>query len=177
VGSFVEAARSERTLSQADDFEERLRQAERRVFRIAFGVLGNGADAEEIAQEAFLRAHRRRASLRDPVRFTAWVSRIAFRLALNRRRAYARQRFRDTAWHDSRPGSLDGDRLVADQLVLERVREAIEDLPEKQRLVLVLCAVEGIEIREVAGLLGIPSGTVRSRLHLARKALIKRVDP
>jgi RNA polymerase sigma-70 factor (ECF subfamily) len=177
VSSFVEAARSERTLSEADDFEERLRQAERRVFRVAYAVLGNGADAEEIAQEAFLRAHRRRASLRDPLRFTAWVSRIAFRLALNRRRTYARQRFRDTAWHDSRPGVLDGDRLAAGQLVLERVREEIEGLPEKLRAVLLLCAVEGMEVREVADLLRIPPGTVRSRLHLARKALIKRIDP
>ena len=70
-----------------------------------------------------------------------------------------------------------GDRLAADQLVLERVREEIEGLPEKLRAVLLLCAVEGMEIREVADLLKIPPGTVRSRLHLARKALIKRIDP
>ncbi|MGH9863526.1 MAG: RNA polymerase sigma factor [Candidatus Acidiferrales bacterium] len=155
------------------NFAARLAESQRRVFQIAYNVLGNAADAEEVAQEAFLRAHGRRASLREPGRFRAWVSRIAFRLALNRQRSRRRQLARETAWHAARPETLDGDRAAADRLTLERLREEIARLPEKLRAVLLLSGVEGMDARETAAVLEIPVGTVRSRLHAARKRLLE----
>jgi RNA polymerase sigma-70 factor (ECF subfamily) len=154
------------------DFATCVAESQRRVFQIACGVLGDPAEAEEVAQDAFLRAYRRFASLRDPARFCAWVSRIALRLALNRRRSRRRQRARETAWQ-----AVVTDGAGADPLFLQRLRGEIDRLPEKLRLVLVLSAVEGMEAREVAGLLRIPAGTVRSRLHRARKHLLEVMKP
>jgi RNA polymerase sigma-70 factor (ECF subfamily) len=166
-------ARAAADASEAD-FATRVAESQRRVFQIACGVLGDPADAEEIAQETFLRAHRRFASLRDPARFQAWVSRIAFRLALNRRRARQRQRTRETAWQATRPAVAEN---TTDPLFLQRLQSEINRLPDKLRLVLVLSAVEGMEAREVATLLRIPAGTVRSRFYSARKRLLEVMKP
>jgi RNA polymerase sigma-70 factor (ECF subfamily) len=146
------------------------------AFRVALGVLRHREDAEDVAQEAFLRAHRAFASLRDRERFRAWMVRVAFRLALDRQRG-ARRRLR----HEEAAGmeaareiaSVEGE--MARNEIRERVGEAVDALPEKLRIVTVLAAIEGQEVREVARLLDLPEGTVKSRLHLARKALAERL--
>jgi RNA polymerase sigma-70 factor (ECF subfamily) len=145
---------------------------QRRVFQIAYGVLGNSADAEEVAQEVFLRAYQKFRSLRDAEKFRAWVNRIAFRLALNRHRGVRRRLIRDTAWHASTTESVDGAKQAEDRLLVEKLRGRIEDLPEKFRQVLQLSIVEDMDATDVGAVLGIPSGTVRSRLHAARKLLL-----
>lgn len=156
------------------DFAARLAESQRRVFHIALSVLANPADAEEVAQEAFLRAHRRFATLREPAKFRSWVSRIAFRLALNRLRAQRRQRARESTWQAARPEPLaDPARQAAGNILLDRLRAEIQRLPEGLRLVLLLSAVEGMDAGEVAAVLAIPTGTVRSRLHRARKILLE----
>jgi len=71
--------------SPAVGFGERVAENQRRVFQIAYSVLGNSADAEDVAQEAFLRAYQKFDSLREAEKFRAWVNRIVFRLALNRK--------------------------------------------------------------------------------------------
>jgi RNA polymerase sigma-70 factor (ECF subfamily) len=179
MSSWVEAwSRATATdFDRETSFSDRVTETQRRVFQIAYSVLGNSADAEEVAQEAFLRAYRRFASLRAPEKFCAWVSRIAFRLALNRYRSRRRQWARDTAWHGTRPLPVkDGARAAVGQVLLHQVRIEIDRLPEKLRVVLVLCALEEMEAAEVAGVLGIPVGTVRSRLHLARKRLLEAMS-
>lgn len=161
-------------MGESDDgFAARVAESQRRVFQIAYSVLANSADAEEVAQEVFLRAHHKFAALREPQKFGAWVNRIAFRLALNRQRAQRRQMTRDGSWHASGSSSLtDGQRRADERLVLDRVRKEIDCLPEKLRTVLLLCAVQEMEASEVAKVLKIPVSTVRSRLHLARKRLL-----
>lgn len=156
------------------DFAARVAETQRRVFQIAYAVLANPADAEEVAQDAYLRAYRRFPSLRDPGKFRAWVGRIAFRLALNRRRARQRQLARDTAWHGTRPDAVTAPN---DTFALARLRAEIDRLPEKLRAVLLLSAVEEMDAAEVAAVLEIPVGTVRSRLHLARKRLLEVMKP
>lgn len=158
-------------------FEARVRESQRRVFQVAYAVLGNAAEAEEVAQDAFLRAYGRLCGLRAPESFRAWVSRIAFRLALNRRRSLLRERSRETLWHGTRRQSLGGEGAAVDRLFLDRVRQEIDRLPEKLRSALVLSAVEGMDVSEVGRILRIPPGTVRSRVHLARKRLLERVTP
>jgi RNA polymerase sigma-70 factor (ECF subfamily) len=153
------------------DFAALLAGSQRRVFQIAYGVVGDSGEAEEVAQEAFLQAYRRLGSLREPAKFRAWVGRIALRLALNRRRTRSRQLARDTAWQAARPAALEAP--GTDRLWLARVREEIDRLPEKLRAVLLLSAVEGMDAAEVAAVLEIPAGTVRSRLHRARKLLLE----
>ncbi|HKZ53457.1 MAG TPA: sigma-70 family RNA polymerase sigma factor [Candidatus Acidoferrales bacterium] len=166
------------SVREEPDFATLLAENQRRVFQIAHGILGSPADAEEVAQEAFLRAHHRFASLRDPAPFRAWIGRIAFRLALNRHRARRRQLARETAWQATRPQTAtDPTRTPADHLFLDRLRSEIDLLPEKLRTALLLSAVEGMDAREVTTVLDIPVGTVRSRLHLARKRLLEVMKP
>ena len=151
--------------------------SQRRVFQIAYSVLRNRADAEEVAQDVFLRAYRRFALLRDREKFSAWVNRIAFRLALNRQRTLRRQVARDTAWHSTFSDAVrDGAQTADDRVYLDRLRNEIERLPEMFREVLLLCAIEDLDSGEVAAVLGIPEGTVRSRLHSARKKLLEALN-
>jgi RNA polymerase sigma-70 factor (ECF subfamily) len=155
-------------------FGARVTENQWRVFQIAYGVLGNSADAEEVAQEVFLRAYQKFHSLRESEKFRAWVNRIAFRLALNRQRGLRRRLARDTAWHASGPGDPAGEtRNTDERVLLERLRNEIEGLPEKLRRVLQLSIVEDMDATDVAVVLGIPAGTVRSRLHTARKLLLE----
>jgi len=158
----------------AEGFGERIAENQRRVFQIALSVLGNAADAEDVAQEAFLRAYQRFDSLREPEKFRAWVNRIVFRLALNRKRGYCRRLARDTAWQSAETATMvDGAKSAEQQVMLGRLRLEIEQLPEKLRSVLLLSLVEEMDATDVGAVLGIPAGTVRSRLHTARKRLLE----
>jgi RNA polymerase sigma-70 factor (ECF subfamily) len=147
---------------------------QRRVFQIAYGVLGNAADAEDVAQETFLRGYKKLASLRDAEKFRAWVNRIAFRLALNRQRGQRRRMARDSAWHVADMGvTVDGVKIAEQQVTLNQLRREVEELPERLRCVLQLSLVEDMGAEEVGAVLGIPAGTVRSRLHTARRLLLE----
>jgi RNA polymerase sigma-70 factor (ECF subfamily) len=143
------------------------------AFRVAWGVLRNDADAQDVAQEALLQAHRRFGELRQRSRFRAWLVRISFRIALDRRRANKRRQARETQWvlENSRNAQHRGEN-VEFQRQFDR---AMDELPEKQRLVLLLAAVEGHSLEEVSLLLGVPVGTAKSRLFGARKALAERL--
>jgi RNA polymerase sigma-70 factor (ECF subfamily) len=163
--------------AEAHDFEgfgERIAENQRRVFQIAYSALGNSADAEDAAQEAFLRAYQKFDSLRDAEKFRGWVNRIVFRLALNRRRGHGRRLTRDTAWQMTETRTMVDGAKDAEQLVmLDRLRREIERLPEKLRSVLQLSLAEEMEAADVGAVLGIPEGTVRSRMHTARKLLLE----
>ena len=155
-------------------FGARVAENQRRVFQIAYGILGNSADAEEVAQEAFLRAYQKFHSLREMEKFRAWVNRIAFRLALNRQRGLRRRLTRETAWHAAGTSeTMDGTRNAEEHVLVQRLRDEIEGLPEKLRRVLQLSIVEDMDAADVGAVLGIPAGTVRSRLHTARKLLLE----
>lgn len=155
-------------------FGERIAENQRRVFQIAYSVLGNSADAEDVAQEAFLRAYQKFASLREAEKFRAWVNRIVFRLALNRKRGHRRRLARDMAWQNlESPAMVDGTKEAEQQVMLDRLRKEIERLPKKLRSALQLSLVEEMDAADVGAVLGIPAGTVRSRVHAARKLLLE----
>jgi RNA polymerase sigma-70 factor (ECF subfamily) len=158
------------------EFEERVADSSTLAFRVALGVLRRREDAEDVAQDAFLRAHRAFGSLRDRDRFRAWLVRTAFRLALDRLRGEKRRARREdaVAVEASGPVASVEDELARQQ-VRERVAEAVEALPEKLRIVTVLAAIQEHDVASVARLLELPEGTVKSRLHLARKALAERL--
>jgi RNA polymerase sigma-70 factor (ECF subfamily) len=160
----------EQTLSL--EFEARLADSSALAFRVAYSVLRHQQDAEDVAQEAFARAFRRFRSLRDRDRFRAWLVRIAWRLALDCRRGSRRRTSREDA-AASEPVHRAPD-AEADVLARERSRRlwaAIDALPGKLRVAVVLSAIDGHGVRDVAALLGIPEGTVKSRLFDARRRL------
>jgi RNA polymerase sigma-70 factor (ECF subfamily) len=156
------------------EFEERLAECGPLAYRVARGVLRNSADAEDVAQEALLRAYRRFERLRDRTRFRAWLVRIAFRLAIDRVRSSKRRDVRETLWSQSAPRPSTED-LAATSEFQVHLDRAMEELPEKNRLVLLLAAMQGHSLEEVAEMLGVPMGTVKSRLFFARKLLAEKL--
>ena len=156
------------------EFEERLAECGPLAYRVARGVLRNSADAEDVAQEALLRAYRRFERLRDRTRFRAWLVRIAFRLAIDRVRSSKRRDVRETLWSQSAPRPSTED-LAATSEFQVHLDRAMEELPEKNRLALLLAAMQGHSLEEVAEMLGVPMGTVKSRLFFARKLLAEKL--
>jgi len=166
--------------AQADtrrEFEERLAECGPLAYRVARGVLRNTADAEDVAQEALLRAYRRFDRLLDRNRFRAWLVRIAFRLALDRLRSGKRRELRDTLWSqpEHQPPAATAENLAASNEFQARLENALAELPEKLRMVLLLAAMKGHTIDEIAGMLGISTGTVKSRIFYARKQLAEKL--
>jgi RNA polymerase sigma-70 factor, ECF subfamily len=156
------------------EFEERLAECGPLAFRVARGVLRNDADAEDVAQDALLRAYRRFDRLRDRQRFRAWLVRITFRLALDRARSSKRRELRETLWAEPVPRSTTED-IVAQAEFAAHLARALDEMSPKLRLVLLLAAMEGHTTEEVAALLGRPIGTVKSRLFVARKQLAEKL--
>ena len=159
------------------EFEARLAECGPLAYRVARGVLRNSADAEDVAQEALLRAYRRFEHLRDRNRFRAWLVRIAFRLALDRLRSGKRRELRDTLWSQPEyhaPAATAEDLAVSNEFQAH-LENALAELPEKLRLVLLLAAMEGHTIDEIASMLGISTGTVKSRIFYARRQLAEKL--
>jgi RNA polymerase sigma-70 factor, ECF subfamily len=162
-GTLVTAA-EDQALEQ--EFERRLVECSMLAFRVAFGVLRQREDAEDVAQEAFAKAYRSFRQLRNRDRFRAWLVRMTWRMALDRRRSDLRRLLREQAVAaDPVTGPADG----REQAV--RVWEAIDALPERLRFVVVLAGIQGHDLREVSLLLKVPEGTVKSRLFEARKRM------
>jgi len=158
------------------EFAKRVADSSTLAFRVALGVLRRREDAEDVAQDAFLRAHRGFASLRDRDRFRAWLVRTAFRLALDRLRGEKRRARREDAVAIEAPVRTESVEDAAARAELRaRVSEAVDALPEKLRIVTVLAAIQEHDVASVARILELPEGTVKSRLHLARKALAERL--
>ncbi len=136
------------------------------VYRTAYGILQNAADAEDATQEAFIRAFRSLGRLREDRTFPTWLARIAVRISLDMVQAKARRAQDPTEEiHGSVAGGEDAASLRID---LER---ALAKLSPEHRTVIVLRAFHGLEYDEIAEVLDIPIGTVRSRLHHARMQL------
>jgi len=139
------------------------------VHGTAWALLGDADDAEDVAQETFVVAWRELSSLREPAAFPGWICRIA------------RNRAHNVATRGRRWASLDGDVPQQDPVDPERVsladalRTAFAGLSEPLRLVTTLHYVDGYSIAEIAALLMVPEGTVKRRLHDARRALRSHV--
>jgi RNA polymerase sigma-70 factor (ECF subfamily) len=172
-----ESAREAAQAETRREFEQRLAECGPLAYRVARGVLRNSADAEDVAQEALLRAYRSFDRLRDRARFRAWLVRISFRIALDRLRSAKRREQRDELWSQPahQPPAATAEDLAAStefQLHLDR---ALAELPEKVRLALLLAAMDGYTIDQISTLLAIPVGTVKSRIFVARKQLAEKL--
>ena len=162
------------TSGDAMEFEERLRDSGTLAFRVAYGVLRDRCDAEDVAQEAFVKAFRSFSQLRDRERFRAWLVRTTWRLALDWRRGHKRREAREQVV--AAPPQPSVEQVASARERAAHLWAAIDELPDKLRLAIVLSGIEGHDTREVAALLDIPEGTVRSRLYLARQALAEKLQ-
>jgi len=161
-------------------WDEIVREHADRVYRLAFRLSGNRADAEDLTQETFVRVFRSLAQY-SPGTFEGWLHRITTNLFLDMVRRRQRIRF------DALPDDV-GDRLASREAGPEQVYEqvnldpevqaALDALPPDFRVAVVLCDLEELSYEEIAATLGIKVGTVRSRIHrgrvLLRQALAHR---
>jgi RNA polymerase sigma-70 factor (ECF subfamily) len=150
------------------EFEARLAESSTLAFRVAFSVLRQREDAEEVAQEAFAKAYRSFRQLRDRERFRAWLVRVTWRMAIDRQRANRRRTAREQRVEIETVAS--GDAIEANERA-EHLWRAIDALSEKLRVVVVLSGILEHDIKDVAVLLDLPEGTVKSRLFVARQQL------
>jgi RNA polymerase sigma-70 factor (ECF subfamily) len=153
------------------EFGARLADSSALAFRVAYSVLRQRQDAEDIAQEAFVKAHRHLGQLRDREAFRGWLVRMVWRLALDRNRGDRRRETREqvVASEVRTAPTVEDDAIAGERQ--QALWNAIDQLPEKLRVAIVLSAIDGHDVKDVASLLGVPEGTVKSRLFLARKQL------
>lgn len=172
AGPLLSADEAQEELSR--EFEARLADSSTLAFRVAYSVLRQRQDAEDVAQDAFVRAYRRFAQLRDRARFRPWLVRMTFRLAIDRRRSELRRNVRELATSQIAGPPRPDDAAVSAERAT-RLWEAIDALPEKLRLVTVLAAIEGESMADIARLVGAPEGTIKSRLFDARRILAENL--
>ena len=154
----------------AQAFGELVRRYQRRAFAIAYRLLRHIQDAEDLVQESFITALDRLDSFDVRRPFGPWF----FRIVVNRgRNAIAARRVRETDALDDEvvSGGASPDRLVEQRELGDRLGLALDELSDRQRLVVQLHEIEGFTTAEVAGMLEIAEPTVRWTLHAARKRL------
>jgi RNA polymerase sigma-70 factor (ECF subfamily) len=146
-----------------------------RVVSIATGIVRNAHDAEDLAQEAFVKAYQHIGRFRAGEPFGPWIYRIVTNLALDVRKH--RVKFRHEELGDEEPAARrdDAELPAMTNEIARRIDAALEELPEMQRVVARLHLVEQFEHQEIAAMMGISDGTVRSHLSHARKKLQDRL--
>jgi len=158
----------------------------RRLYRIARGILRNDSEAEDVVQETYVRAFTHLESFRGDSSLATWLARIAMNEALGRLR---RQR-PGVEWTSLPPGTLeaqiiqfplsasseDPEKSMAQREIQNVVEHAIDELPEAFRIVFITRVLEGMNVEETAGILGLKPETVKTRLHRARTMLRENVE-
>ena len=142
----------------------------RAVYRVARNLLGQDADAEDATQEVFLRAFDKIDSFEERSRFSTWLYRLTVRHCLNRARSAWRRRARAL---DEEPATPASSTTLDD---VDEVDRLLSGLAPEARAILALREIEGLDYREIAGVLDVPIGTVMSRLHRARESLRRKMD-
>jgi RNA polymerase sigma-70 factor (ECF subfamily) len=159
-------------------FERLVRPYFDRLYRLAFRLTGQQAEAEDLFQELLVKAYRMLDDLVAIDEPGSWLSRVMYNLFIDERRRFARQRM-----HLVEEGFLPGDGIdgmagddcpVRDHERLEKLKkldEALSQLSDEHRIIVLLHDTEGYKLKEIQDLIGIPVGTVKSRLHRARARL------
>lgn len=167
-------------------FAKLVERYQHRVFGFCARMIGDRAEAEDIAQDVFLTVYRNAGEFRGDSAFSTWLFRIAKNQTLNRIKYLERRgrsaRRADPEAADARiarlvdPDAAGPDEALADRQQAEMVQAAIEELAEEHRAVVVLRDLEDLSYEEISEITGLPLGTVKSRIHRARSALAKRLS-
>lgn len=174
----------ERALTgDADAFGEIVRRWERRIFALAFGMLGREEDARDATQETFLAAFRNLRGFRGEAKVSSWLHRIAVNQCITRQR---RAKVRNEAALDDEeeknassfaaPLDVSPSRVVENLERTVAVRRAVNSLPVELRQVIVMKEFEELTFREIADALELPLSTVKSRLYTALRQLQMRLQ-
>jgi RNA polymerase sigma-70 factor (ECF subfamily) len=170
-------------------FREMVDEYGDRVFNLTYRMLGNREEAEDLAQEVFITVFKSIDSFRGDSKFSTWLYRITANHCKNRIKYLSRRHDRSRTELDERAegGSADGPALGAPRpsprpdvqlegAEMEQVlQEAIAELEDEQRILVILRDVEDLSYEEICAITELPEGTVKSRLHRARLALRKKL--
>ncbi|NJD09044.1 MAG: sigma-70 family RNA polymerase sigma factor [Gemmatimonadetes bacterium] len=154
----------------ATAFDALVRRYLKPAFAVAYRILGQREDAEDLVQEAFVAALEHIDSFDTARAFQPWLLRIVANRAINARRQRDRRRTEPIPDHAAAPARSPSAQLEQQELE-QRVREALEGLPERQRAIVQLSGFEGLNSTDIGEIMNIPAGTVRWELHQARRAL------
>ena len=169
-------------------FRELIDEHRDRVFNITYRMLGNRHEAEDVAQEVFISVFKTIDSFREESKFSTWLYRVTVNHCKNRIKYLARRHDRDRDELDETTGHTNGsyhggptraaepDRALASAQMEKLLQEAIANLDDDHRVVVVLRDVEDLSIEEICEITGLPDGTVKSRLHRARLVLRKKMQ-
>ena len=163
-----------------DSFEVLVRRHEKAIFNLIYRLLGNYDEAAEVAQEVFLSAFKSIHQFRGEANFSTWLYRIGLNHASTRRKSLQSSQQRHIPLDGTEviaDGTVDPAKNVEHKEIQQRVQQALNSLdPEDARIVL-LRDLQDIPYEDVAEMLDIPVGTVKSRLHRARQALKTSLAP
>ena len=169
-----------------DAFRIIMKKFNQRLYRVARGILRNDAEAEDVVQEAYVRAFTHLESFRGDSSLATWLSRITINEALGRLRA--RRPTVDLVKFESQrtPAEIiqfpltskteDPEKTMAQRQILQLVEQATDNLPEVYRIVFVTRVIEGMSVEDTAEALNLRPETVKSRLHRARKLVREQLD-
>ncbi len=172
-----------RDFSQGDDsaFAELVSRYEKRIYYLAFQMLGNHLDADEVVQESFVRVYKKRKGLINVTNFTSFLIRIATNYSIDLLRKHrGHSQLADDS--SALPGEVQvelsrkvktPDDHFRDKVLIEEIHKALGTLPPRQKITALLHDVEGYTKAEISDILECPEATVRSNLHIARKKLKK----
>jgi RNA polymerase sigma-70 factor, ECF subfamily len=170
-------AKADTCETMPEDFEVLVREHQKRIYRILFSLLHDADEADCLTQECFLRAFRKRASFRGEASLGTWLTRIAINLARdrarNRRLAFWKRKvpdFQAAAETICDPyQSPEGRFLAQEQVAI--IWSAVKDLPEKRRTAFVLRYAEEMPLEEIAAVMNLETGTVKTHLWHATQAV------
>ena len=173
---WIQAARR----GDAAAFGQLVRQYQDRLANALLYVCGSHDEAEDVAQEAFVQAYVKLATFAGDSAFYTWLYRIAMNAAISRRRRRRDEESVEENREHSGREPHDGAEQAEERLLREEravlVRRALSRLSDEHRAILVLREVEGCDYDQIAAVLDVPVGTVRSRLHRARLQLKEQLD-
>lgn len=164
-------------------FEHLVKRYEKMVYSLAYQMLNNHDDADDVLQDAFIKVYKSVMNLKNPSAFLTWLHRIVVNLSID----FSRKKSRRLALSDNSeeidqelpimtlwPDNPESD--YKNNELMELIQEAVMELPPRQRAVIILHEVKGYSKKEIGDILKCPQGTVRSNLHYAREKLKKRLE-
>jgi RNA polymerase sigma-70 factor, ECF subfamily len=163
---------------ETDAFETLVRRHEKTIFNLLYRMLGDYDEAAEVSQEVFLSAFRAASQFRGDANFSTWLYRIALNHASTRRKSLGARQQRMVPMESADPLSdpdLGPPEILEKKEIREKVQFALNQLDPEDAAVILLRDLQDVPYDEVARVLEIPVGTVKSRLHRARQALKARL--
>ena len=164
-------------------FEHLVKRYEKMVYSLAFQMLNNHDDADDVLQDAFIKVYKSLVNLKNPAAFLTWLHRIVVNLSID----FSRKKSRRIALNDDNEDvedeiplmalwTSDPEAMYKNREMMQLIQDAVMDLPPRQRAVIILHEVKGYSKKEIGRILKCPQGTVRSNLHYAREKLKKKLE-